>query len=170
MPDPLVPGGAIALAAAGALAYRPPRLYPERTMSNDSLLSPQRALIYIMVVTAAADREMTDRELKRIGDQVRNLPVFAGLAEGELVSSAEDCASQLGQEGGLDRFLDAIADSLPPDLVETGYALACEIAAADLYVPPEETRLLRILRDRLGIDRLVASAIERAVKARHTTL
>ncbi|MCY4284798.1 MAG: tellurite resistance TerB family protein [Thiotrichales bacterium] len=139
-------------------------------MSNDSLLSPQRALIYIMVVTAAADREMTDRELKRIGDQVRNLPVFAGLAEGELVSSAEDCASQLGQEGGLDRFLDAIADSLPPDLVETGYALACEIAAADLYVPPEETRLLRILRDRLGIDRLVASAIERAVKARHTTL
>ena len=138
-------------------------------MSNESL-SPQKALIYIMVVTAAADREMTDRELKRIGDQVRNLPVFAGLAEGELVSSAEECASRLGREGGLEGFLDTIAGSLPPNLVETGYALACEIAAADLHVPQEEARLLQILRDRLGIDRLVASAIERTVKARHTTV
>ena len=138
-------------------------------MSNDSL-SPQKALIYIMVVTAAADREMTDRELKRIGDQVRNLPVFAGFAEGELAASAEECASRLGQEGGLDGFLDAIADSLPPSLVETGYALACEIAAADLHVPQEEARLLQMLRNRLGIDRLVASAIERTVKARHTTV
>ena len=138
-------------------------------MSNESL-SPQKALIYIMVVTAAADREMTDRELKRIGDQVRNLPVFAGLAEGELVSSTEECASRLGREGGLDGFLDTIAGSLPPNLVETGYALACEIAAADLHVPQEEARLLQILRDRLGIDRLVASAIERTVKARHTTV
>ena len=138
-------------------------------MSNDSL-SPQKALIYIMVVTAAADREITDRELKRIGDQVRNLPVFAGLAEGELVASAEECASRLGQEGSLDGFLDTVAGSLPPNLLETGYALACEIAAADLHVPQEEARLLQILRDRLGIDRLVASAIERTVKARHTTV
>lgn len=138
-------------------------------MSNGSL-SPQRALIYIMVMMAAADREMTDRELKRIGDQVRNLPVFADFDESELVSSAEECAAQLGQEGGLDRFLDLIAGSLPSNLVETGYALACEIAAADLRVKVEEVRLLQILRDRLGVDRLVASAIERTVKSRHTTV
>ena len=138
-------------------------------MSNE-MLSPQRALIYIMVVMAAADREMTDREMKRIGDQVRNLPVFVDFEESELVSSAEECASQLGREGGLDRFLDIVVDSLPPDLVETGYALACEIAAADLRVEQEELRLLRILRARLGVDRLVASAIERAVKARHATV
>ena len=137
---------------------------------SDEMLSPQRALIYIMVVMAAADREMTDRELKRIGDQVRNLPVFVDFEESELVSSAEECASQLGREGGLDRFLDIVVDSLPPDLVETGYALACEIAAADLHVEQEELRLLRMLRARLGVDRLVASAIERAVKARHATV
>ena len=76
----------------------------------------------------------------------------------------------IGAEGGLDRFLDVVADSLPPNLVETAYALACEIAAADLRVPPEEVRLLQILRDRLGLDRLIASAIERAVKARHATV
>ena len=137
---------------------------------SDETLSPQRALIYIMVVMAAADREMTDRELKRVGDQVRNLPVFAEFDEGELVPSAEECAAQLGREGGLDRFLDIVVGSLPASLAETGYALACEIAAADLKVEQEELRLLRILRDRLGIDRLAASAIERAVKARHATV
>ena len=135
-------------------------------MNSDSL-SPQKALIYVMVVTAAADRDMTDRELKRIGDQVRNLPIFAGFDEGALVSSAEECAARLGQEDGLDRFLDVIAGSLPSELLETAYVLACEIAAADLRVPPEEVRFLRMLRDRLGLDRLIASAIERTVKARH---
>ena len=137
---------------------------------SDETLSPQRALIYIMVVMAAADREMTDRELKRIGDQVRNLPAFAEFDESELVPSAEECASQLGREGGLDRFLDIVVDSLPAKFTETAYALACEIAAADLKVQQEELRLLQILRDRLGVDRLVASAIERAVRARHSTL
>ena len=138
-------------------------------MSNDSL-SPQKALIHVMVVMAAADRNMTDRELKRIGDQVRNLPVFADFDERDLIPSAEECAAQLGQEGGLDRFLDLIVESLPSSLAETAYALACEIAAADLRVPPEEMRLLRMLHDRLGLDRLIASAIERAVKARHATI
>ena len=138
-------------------------------MSNDNP-SPQKALVYVMVVMAAADRDMTDRELKRIGDQVRNLPAFAGFDERELITSADECAAQLGQEGGLDRFLDVIAGSLPPHLVETAYALACEIAAADLRVPPEEARLLQMLRDRLGLDRLIASAIERTVKARHATV
>ena len=138
-------------------------------MSNDDL-SPEKALIHVMVVMAAADRDMTDRELERIVAQVRNLPAFADFDERELIHSAEECAARLGQEGDLDRFLDVVADSLPPNLVETAYALACEIAAADLRVPPEETRLLRMLRDRLGLDRLIASAIERAVKARHATV
>ena len=137
---------------------------------SDEMLSPQKALIYIMVVMAAADREMTDRELKRIGDQVRNLPAFAEFDERDLVSSTEECAAQLGREGGLDRFLDVVVGSLPSNLTETAYALACEIAAADLRLQQEELRLLQILRDRLGLDRLIASAIERTVRARHTTI
>ena len=136
---------------------------------SDETLSPQRALIYIMVVMAAADREMSDHELKRIGDQVRNLPAFAGFEESELVSSAEQCASELGREGGLDRFLDIVIGSLPANLMETAYALACEIAATDRKVRREESRLLQMLRERLRVDRLVASAIERTVRARHTT-
>ena len=91
-------------------------------MSNDSL-SPQEALIYVMVVTAAADRDMTDRELKRIGDQVRNLPVFADFDESELVPSAEECAARLGAGRrprpvpGRDRRLAAAEPSWKPPML-----------------------------------------------------
>ena len=137
---------------------------------TDGLLNLHSALIYIMVLISAADNNMTDRELKRIGEQVRNLPVFLDFDEEELVPLAEECAAKLGEPGGLDRVLDLIIASLPAKLSETAYAIACEIAAADLHVEQEELRLLQQLRDSLDLDRLIAAAIERGVRARHTTL
>ena len=137
---------------------------------TDGLLNPHSALIYIMVLISAADNNMTDRELKRIGEQVRNLPVFLDFDEEELVPLAEECAAKLGEPGGLDRVLDLIIAALPAKLSETAYAIACEIAAADLHVEQEELRLLQQLRDSLDLDRLIAAAIERGVRARHPTL
>ncbi|HJM91100.1 MAG: tellurite resistance TerB family protein [Alphaproteobacteria bacterium] len=137
---------------------------------SDDILNPHSALVYIMVLVSAADNDMTDRELKRIGDLVQNLPVFDDFDTDELVPLAEECAAKLGQPGGLDQVLDLIVASLPAKLSETAYALACEIAAADLHVEQEELRLLQQLRDSLQLDRLIAAAIERGVRARHTSL
>ena len=137
---------------------------------SDDLLNPHSALIYIMVLVSAADNDMTDRELQRIGEQVRNLPVFQEFDQEELVPLAEECAAKLGGPGGLDQVLDLIVASLPARLSETAYAIACEIAAADLHVEQEELGLLQQLRDSLDLDRLTAAAIERGVRARHTTL
>ena len=137
---------------------------------SDDILNPHSALIYIMVLISAADSNMTDRELKRIGDQVQNLPVFNDFDAEELVPIAEECAEKLNQPGGLDQALDLIVASLPARLSETAYALGCEIAAADLHLEQEELRLLQQLRDALQLDRLVAAAIERGVRARHISL
>ena len=137
---------------------------------NDDLLNPHSALIYIMVLVSAADNKMTDRELMQIGEQVRNLPIFEGFDEEELVPLSEDCAKKLSAPGGLDQVLDLIVASLPAKLSETAYAIACEIAAADLHVEQEELQLLQQLRYSLDLDRLTAAAIERGVRARHTTL
>jgi tellurite resistance protein len=54
-------------------------------------------------------------------------------------------------------------------LRETAYALAVEIAAADRRIEPEEMRLLEMIRHQLGVDRLVAAAIERSARARFAT-
>ena len=125
------------------------------------------ALIYAMVTLSAADRTMTDRELKKIGDIVQTLPVFADFDGNRLVATAEACGALLQDDDGLDRVLDVIATSLPPRLHETAYALAVEVAAADLHVEQEELRFLQILRDALDLDPLTTAAIERGARARY---
>jgi tellurite resistance protein len=133
-------------------------------------VSPQEALIYAMVTLSAVDKQMTDRELRKIGEVVQTLPVFRGFDFNRLVSVAEACGVITRDEDGLHAVLATIATSLPGRLHETAYALAVEVAAADLHVEQEELRFLELLRDVLDVDALTAAAIERSARARHRVL
>jgi tellurite resistance protein len=132
-------------------------------------LPPQDALVYVMITMSAVDREMTDKELQRIGHMVKNLPVFDGYALDKLVPASEKCGEVLSRNDGLDSIL-AEAAGLPAGLHETAYALAVEVAAADLNVKQEELRFLSLLRDALKLDKLICAAIERGARARHHRL
>jgi tellurite resistance protein len=123
------------------------------------------ALISTMVLISAAEGEMTDAELSIMGRMVRYLPVFEDFDQNRLIDSTQSCADLLKEEDGLEKILTRIRESLPDGLRETGYALACTVAIADGRIAREEDRMLELLRDRLGIDRLVAAAIERTVGA-----
>ena len=63
-----------------------------------------------------------------------------------------------------------IAAACADRLHETAYALAVEVAAADLHVEQEELRFLQMLRDRLDLDSLTVAAIERGARARYRRL
>ncbi|MEL7544523.1 MAG: tellurite resistance TerB family protein [Pseudomonadota bacterium] len=130
----------------------------------------QEALIYTMVTTSAADRNMKDIELSRINDLVAWLPVFKNFPPDRLVDIAQSCGTILDSDTGLADILDLIATSLPPTLYETAYALSVEIAAVDLDVKIEELRFLELLRDRLDLDKLTTAAIERGARARHAVV
>jgi hypothetical protein len=123
-----------------------------------------------MVTTSAVDRTMSGAELARIGEIVSNLPIFADYDANGLVDASQACGELLGSESGLDIVLDLVRSSLPMRLRETAYALALEIAAADLDVRPEETRFLEMLAEALEIDMLTKSAIERGIRARNRVL
>lgn len=126
----------------------------------------QDALVYVMVMVSAVDRQMADSELERIGRLTRFLPVFEGFDEERLIDVSRDCARMLALPEGLDITLEVIKEAIPARLRDTAFALAVEIAAADLRMESEEASLLALLRERLGIDRLVAAAIERSAQAR----
>lgn len=130
-------------------------------------LSPEEALIYAMITTAAVDRRITDDELQRIGSIVKELPPFLNYDHDWLVKESQDCGKILAGPSGLDRVLDLIIDGLPEHLEETAYVLAAEVAATDLKVRVEEVRFLEMLAERLNLSRLVCAALERAAKARH---
>jgi tellurite resistance protein len=132
------------------------------------LINSHRALIYVMVTMSGVDGVIGEKELRRIGRIVKYLPVFKAFDTEDLTRAAQECGEILQQEkGGLDAVLGLVKDALPPTLIETAYALACEIAAADLVVGREELRFLAMLRDKLEIDKLTTAAIERGVIARH---
>ncbi|MCP4073005.1 MAG: tellurite resistance TerB family protein [Hyphomicrobiales bacterium] len=132
-----------------------------------SKLSYHDALIHIMVTMSAADRTMTDSELAKIGSIIKSLPVFEKFDVQRMIAVADDCTQILQKEDGLDQIIDNALDSLPDHLHETAYALAVDVAAADLQIEQEELRLLQIFRHKMDIDRLTAAAIERGARARH---
>ena len=133
-------------------------------------LSHHAALIYVMVTMSAVDRTMNDAEMARIGEIVSNLPVFDDFDQEDLVATAEACGNILSNDGGLQRVLRLIKEGLPKKLRETAYAVALEVAAADLDVRPEETRFIELLRDTLDLDQITTAAIERGIRARNTVL
>jgi len=139
-------------------------------VSAEQAAEVHEALIFAMVTIAAVDREISDSELQRIGRIVSNLPVFREFNLDSLVPTAEACGDMLSGDDGLDTVLEKIAATVPARLRETAYALAVEIAAADLSVSEEESRFLEMLADRLGLDKLNTVAIERGARARHAVM
>lgn len=132
------------------------------------MLTKHQALVYCMVVTSAADNDMTDAELMKMREIVSVLPVFDEYDEEELPTDAGKCAELLMEADGFDHVLDLVRESLPPNLRETAYALSVDVAAADLHAAQEELRLLMMIRHKLDIDRLIAAGIERGARARYT--
>lgn len=132
------------------------------------MIDPQAALIYIMVMVAAADNNLADSELQIIGDIVNHLPVFAQYDKKRLTKDLKDCAGMLGRDAGLEEALKTVKTAVPAKLRETAYALACDVAAAGREPSQEALRLLELLRHRLALDRLLAAAIERGARARFT--
>lgn len=133
-------------------------------------ISPQEALIYVMVTMSAVDRSMDDAELQKIGQIVETLPAFKEYNSEDLVASSRACGEKLAADNGLNDTLELIRNTLPPRLRETAYALAVEVAAADLHVEQEELRFLQLLRDRLDLDKLTIAAIERGARARYSQI
>ncbi len=132
-------------------------------------ISIEQALIYTMVTMSAVEGRINTSELSEIGHIVKHLPVFRKFDHARLTTVAQEVAEILQEPEGLNAMLGLVADALSPKLRETAYALAVEVAASDLAVGKEELRFLAILRDRLGLDKLVTSALERSAIARYHT-
>lgn len=133
-------------------------------------VTPQDALIFVMVMASAVDNSMNDKELRRIGQLIDLLPIFEGFDKESLIDVSKRCADILAGPEGLDIALEVIRDAVPPRFYDTAYALAIEVMAVDLAVKPEEIRLLQLLRDRLKLDKLTCAALEQSTLARYRPL
>jgi len=129
-------------------------------------ITPQSALVYVMVVVAAADGSMHAREREAMAECTRRLPAFRGFDPDRLASTVEDCSHILQEQEGFEAVLGLVREALSEPLRETAYWLALELALSDNKVALEEIRVIETLRRALGIDKLVAAALERGARAR----
>jgi hypothetical protein len=120
-----------------------------------------------MVLVAAADGGMTDREIGVMAGQVQTLPVFHNFSSEQLEIATDTAVGLLNEEEGLNHAGRLIRDALEPRLRETAYALACEVVAADAVSRQPSLQMLEFVLNELHLDPLVAAAIERGVRARH---
>ncbi len=72
---------------------------------DGSTISAHAALVQLMVMVSASDREMSDSELKTMGGIVSYMPIFQGYDPDKLVSDAETCAEILGEDEGVETVL-----------------------------------------------------------------
>ncbi len=132
-----------------------------------AVLSPQDALVAVMIATSAADAEQTTAELLLIDRIVDMLPALQGYDKDRLRAVNDIVRDLFSEEDGLDALIGLVKEALPERFYETAYALACDVAAADGMVKMTELRFLEMLRHDMSVGRLSAAAIERAARARH---
>ena len=131
-------------------------------------LDVQEALVCTMVLVAAADGAITDREIGVMAGVVQTLPVFQDFSTERLEVATDAAVDLLGEDEGLSHAGQMIRDALEPRLRETAYLLACEVVAADRNQATQPVlRMLELVLVELRLDPLVATAIERTTKARH---
>jgi tellurite resistance protein len=135
----------------------------------DSLpsMTPQDALVAVMVAVSASDEDIRTAELVAIERIVRQMPVFVGYDPDRLRTVASTVFDLFAEEEGLDALFGLIRAALPERLRETAYALACDVISADGKLPEMELRMLEEVREELAVDRLHAAAIEWGARVRH---
>ncbi len=136
-------------------------------MADTPPMSPQDALLAVMIACSASDQDMRTAELLAIQSMVNLMPVFAGYDTDRMRRVAQIVFDLFEEEDGLDAFFGLIRSVLPERLNETAYALACDVITADGRHSQEELRMLEELREELKVDRLHAAAIEWAARVRH---
>ena len=130
-------------------------------------MSPQDALVAVMVAVSASDEQMRTSELVAIQRMVNHMPVFTAYDADRIRTVSQTVFDLFEEEDGLDALFGLIRAALPERLRETAYALACDVVAADGKLRDMELRMLEEVREELAIDRLHAAAIEWGARVRH---
>jgi tellurite resistance protein len=121
-----------------------------------------------MVLVAASDGGITDREIGVMSGLVQTMPAFHHFSSEKLSAATEATINLMREDEGLSHAGRMIREALEPRLRETAYALACEVVAADGKVGPQTLDMLEFVQQELGLDSLIATAIGRGVRARYT--
>ena len=129
--------------------------------------TPEDTLIAVMLAVSTTDQTIRTSELMSIERMVNHLPAFKDYEMERLPDVSNALFDIMAEEDGLDILWNLVRQNIPERMLDTAYAMACDVAAADGKAHDPELQFLADMRYELEIDRLQAAAIEAAARARH---
>jgi uncharacterized membrane protein YebE (DUF533 family) len=121
------------------------------------------ACIESMVLAAAADGSLDEREADHIHDMAERLPALGGIDGLELERFVKDAAGRIAREGA-ERRLKALAAWLPADARRGAFTLATVIALANHRATEEQMIFLERMRQEFAISSAEADEILETVR------
>ena len=129
--------------------------------------TPEDTLVAVMIAVSATDQNIRTSELMSIERMVNHLPAFKDYEIERLAEVSNVVFDIMAEEDGLDILWNLVRQNIPERMLDTAYAMACDVAAADGKAYAPELQFLADMRYELEIDRLLAAAIEASARARH---
>jgi tellurite resistance protein len=136
-------------------------------MRSRDVLDAAEALVLTMVLVAAADGGITDREIGIMSGLVQTLPAFHNFNADQFRQVTDAAVALLREDDGLKHAGRLLRSALSSRLHETAYALACEVVAGAQGATQASLDILEFVRQELHLDPLIAAAIERGIRARY---
>jgi hypothetical protein len=139
-------------------------------MPETTILSPQDALVAVMLAVSVADETIRTSELVQISNLVENLPIFADYDQASSRRWAPWCWASSSARTASTACSPSCAATCPSGCGRRPTLWPATSPPPTAASPTPEGRMLEEIRDELGLDRLHAAAIERGARARFQTL
>ncbi len=119
--------------------------------AGDRPLTVEESFAAVLLVAVAADGHVSDEEKREFGSIVNRVRLYRAV-NGDQFAAMMDKLHGLLRREGPEKLVARAAETLPPELRETGFALAADLVLADGSVETEEKELLELLQRQLGLD------------------
>jgi tellurite resistance protein len=126
--------------------------------NSDAPLNKQEGFAAIMLAVVAADGDISDEESEDFVARLNRMRLFTD-GSGDQTRSVIEKVFRIKSRGGVEALVEKGAPALTPELRETAFAVAVDMAFADGSIEPAEEKMLEKLQAALGIPDDMASAV-----------
>ena len=121
-------------------------------------LSPQEALVSLLIASARADGSVSTHEANSIEHVVAGMKLFRGYSHEGLQTLFATAAERI-KEQGISSVVQTAAANVPKELGVTTFAVAADLMLSDGGLSPKEEAFVDELRTLLNVERDAAGRI-----------
>jgi tellurite resistance protein len=118
--------------------------------SQPTKLTAQESFIGVAMTAIAADGSITPEEAQGVSAALFRMKMFKGMSERQMKEMFDRVIGVMKKQGA-GAIIASAAETLNPEMKETAFAIAADLALADGTIEDEEKKYLEELQKALGV-------------------